>query len=85
MLALRTDDDIRQELRFRTRWRGSSAEVARELHISRSHLLGIINGNARMGDDARQKILDAFRLEELCLADRIERELNQPSMLKEGE
>jgi len=75
-LALKTDDDIRNELRWRTRL-GSSKTVAQEMGISRSHLLGILNGNARLGEDARTHILEAIRSEELDLADRIEAEIHR--------
>lgn len=73
--VLSTDADIIDELRWRTRWRGSSTSVAEQMGISRSHLLGIINGNARLGEDARQRILEGIRRDELDLADRIEAEM----------
>jgi hypothetical protein len=74
---------IVDELRCRTRWRGSSAQVAIDIGISRSHLLGLINGNARMTDTSRQLILDRIREEDLRLADKIEAELQRP-LYKQG-
>jgi AraC-like DNA-binding protein len=81
-LARIPDRELVNELRVRTR--GCLKEVASDMGISASHLYGIINGNATMGEQSRTRALEMFRLEELQLADRIEAELSRPPLYKEG-
>lgn len=72
-----------EEVRRRTFWRGDTADCAKALGMSRSYITAFANGTVEMTDKAARKILDAARLEELELADRIEAEFYRPIPLSE--
>jgi hypothetical protein len=83
------------DIRERVRNRGSSKRVAHETGISRSHLLSIANGNARVGLRTARRLgyqpvyerilIEEADAEDARLANKVEAELNRPSLLKEGE
>jgi DNA-binding transcriptional regulator YdaS (Cro superfamily) len=72
-----------EEVRRRTFWRGSPKEAAQVLGLSPSYITALSNGTVEMTDKAARTILAAAREEELALADRIEAEINRPSLLKD--
>jgi hypothetical protein len=86
---------IASDVRERIVKPGSSKRVAHETGISRSHLLSIANGNARVGPKVARRlgyqpvwermILDQDALDNHLLANKVEAEINRPSKLKECE
>lgn len=83
-------------LKRRTAKRGTSKGFAYELGISESRLSHMRRRRTPMTEKVAESLgymlawvraeeLAKIRTDELALADKIEAELNQPSMLKEGE
>lgn len=86
---------IRADVRKRIERPGTSKQVAHDLGISRSHLISIANGNEQPGPALAAKLgyrlawerilIEQADAEDQALADKIEAELNRPSLLKEDE
>lgn len=85
---IRGENAIVADVQARLRRRGASKLVSHETGIARSHLIGIANGNARVGPQTAARLgyqlayerrtLAKVEAEDQALADKITEELHLP-------
>lgn len=85
MLSPRCQRVIRTELQRRVPRRGMAKRAAYEIGASYRTFLGYLKGRDRIPEHVAWRILEQARQDDLALAEKIEAELNAPSILKECE